>query len=516
MPTERLSMRKIKEVLRLKHDCRLSNRQIAHSCRVARSSVADYLRRAGSAGLAWSAAQGLSEEELGARLFPAAADPASQVRPLPDCEHIYNELRRHRDLNLTLAQLWQEYQEQHKDQSPYQYTQYCEYYQRWRGKLDYCMRQDHKSGEKLFVDYGDGLSIVNPKTGELIETQLFVGVWGASNFTYAEASLTQELPSWIGSHVRAFEYFGCVPHVLVPDNLKSGVNRACFYEPELNVTYADLAQHYGAAVLPTRPRHPRDKAKVEAGVLVAKRWILAVLRHRTFYSLAELNVAIRELLGRLNARLLRKMKKSRRELFETLDRPNAKPLPDKPYEYAEWRKARVNLDYHVEVEQHYYSVPFQLLHEQLDIRLSATTLEAFHKGGRVAAHARSYVKHGHTTLKEHMPPEHQKYLEWTPTRIIDWAAKTGPATALLVEKIMTGRAHPEQGYRACLGILRRLAPHFGAERVEAASRRALTYGTCSYKSMHAILNAGLDKLDQPAEQPALPLHENIRGGEYYH
>ena len=266
------------------------------------------------------------------------------------------------------------------------------YYRRWRGKLDYCMRQEHRAGEKVFIDYSDGLSIVDPFTGELILTQLFLAVWGASNYTYAEATLSQTLPDWIGSHGRAFEYFGCVPRVLVPDNLKSGVSKACKYEPELNPTYTDMAEHYGCAVLPARPCRPRDKAKVEVGVLIAKRWILAVLRQRTFYSLAELNAAIRECLERLNTRPLRRLKKSRRELFETIDRPNALPLPQRPYEYAEWYKARVNIDYHIEVDGHYYSVPFQLLHERLDVRLTATTIEAFHKGERVAAHARSYVR----------------------------------------------------------------------------------------------------------------------------
>ncbi|MBI4294981.1 MAG: IS21 family transposase, partial [Chloroflexi bacterium] len=353
----------------------------------------------------------------------------------------------------------------------------------------------------------------------LIPTQLFLAVWGASNYTYAEASLTQELPNWINSHVRAFDYFGRTPRVLVPDNLKSGVNKACFYEPELNPTYADMAEHYGCAVLPARPRKPRDKAKAEAGVLVAQRWILAVLRHRTFYSLSELNAAIGELLERLNTRPLRKEKKSRRELFEGLDRPNALPLTDRPYEYAEWRKATVNIDYHIEVDHHYYSVPFALLRERLDVRLTATTVEAFLKGERVAAHVRSYVPNLPTTVKEHMPLAHQRYLEWTPSRIIQWAAKTGTATAQLVENIMSARTYPEQGYRSCLGILR-LGQDYEAERVEAAARRALKFHTCSFRSMRAILKAGLDRSatggdQQESRQMQLPLHENVRGGEYY-
>ena len=376
MANRRLPVRKIKEILRLKYACGLSKREIARSCNVARSTVADYLMRARAAGVNWPEAAELTETQLEARLFPTEHLPSSVHRPPPDCEYIYDQLRRYRNVNLTLTQLWLEYKEKHPD--GYQYTQFCEHYRRWRGKFDYCMRQEHRAGEKVFIDYSDGLAIVDLVTGELILTQLFVAVWGASNYTYAEATLSQTLPNWIGSHVHAFRYFACVPRMLVPDNLKSGVSKACFYEPELNPTYADMAEHYGCAVLPARPRKPRDKAKAEVGVLIAQRWILAVLRQRTFYSLAELNAAIRECLERLNTRRMRRMGKSRRDLFEAMDRPNALPLPHRAYEYAEWLKPKVNIDYHIEVDHHYYSVPFRLLRERLDVRLSATTVVAFH------------------------------------------------------------------------------------------------------------------------------------------
>jgi len=515
MANRRLPVRKIKEVLRLKHTCGLSAREIARSCNVARSSVADYLRRARAAGLDWPEAAELTEAELEARLFPTEHLPSSVHRPPPNCEYIYNQLRTYRNINLTLTQLWLEYKAEHPE--GYQYTQFCEYYRRWRGRLDYCMRQEHRAGEKVFVDYCDGLSIVDAATGELTLTQLFVAVWGASNYTYAEATLSQTLPNWIGSHVRTFQYFGCVPRVLVPDNLKSGVNDPCFYEPELNPTYAEMAEHYGCAVLPARPRRPRYKAKAETGVLIAQRWILAVLRQRTFYSLAELNAAIRECLERLNTHPMRRTGQSRQELFQAADRPQALPLPEQPYEYAEWRNARVNIDYHIEVDHHYYSVPFPLLRERLDVRLTATTVEAFRKGERVAAHARSYVRGGHSTLKEHMPPEHRRYAEWSPSRFVQWASKTGAATAQLVERIMAARTYPEQGYRACLGIIR-LGQHYEPERVEAAARRALKFNTCSFKSVRAILAAGLDRQPDAEEQPRqapLLLHGNIRGKEYY-
>jgi transposase len=318
------------------------------------------------------------------------------------------------------------------------------------------------------------------------------------------------------------DYFQCVPQALIPDNLKSGVSKACKYEPELNPTYADLAEHYNCAVLPARPYRARDKAKVEVGVLIAQRWILAVLRKRTFFSLAELNAAIRECLERLNSRLLHGLKKSRRELFETKDRPAALSLPQKPYEYAEWYKAKVNIDYHFEigVDHHYYSVPYQLLHERLDVRLTATTVEAFRLGERVAAHIRSYVRGEYTTLPEHRPAGHQAYAEWSPGRFIQWANKIGPATAQVVEKILASRPYPEQAFKACLGVIR-LGRAYGPERVEAAAKRAIKYNACSYRSMNAILASSLDRQPDPESLPSkdgqmcLPFHQNIRGQEYY-
>lgn len=339
-----------------------------------------------------------------------------------------------------MIQLWLEYE--YKED--YQYSQFCDRYRLWKGTLDYYMRQEHQYGEKVFIDYSDGLSIVDLATNELILTQLFLAVWGASNYTYAEATLSQTLPERIASHRRALEYFRCVPRVLVPDNLKSGVSKACKYEPELNPTYADMAEHYGCAVVPARPRKPRDKTKAKADVLLVQRWILTVLRKRTFYSLAELNGTSRECLEHLNTRPMRHLKKSRQVLFEAMDRPSALPLPVRPYEYAEWIKAKVGFNYHVEVDYHSYCVPFQFLHEKLDVRLTATTIEAFRKGERVAAHARSHVKGGYTTLKKHMPPEHRAYAEWSPSRFIEWAGKTGTTTAQLVENVLASRTYPEQ------------------------------------------------------------------------
>jgi len=513
MAKQRLSMRKIKEVLRLKFNCDLSGHQIAESCQISRSTAADYLDRFEKAGLSWPLPEALSDEELEKKLFPPGASVPSG-KPLPDFEYIYRELKAHKKFNLTLDLLWREYKEQYPE--GYQYTQFSVLYRRWQKKLDYSMRQDHRGGEKLFVDYGEGLSLIDPQSGEPIKTQLFVAVWGASNYTFAEATLTQQLPDWIGSHTRAFAYFGCLPKIVVPDCLKGAVSRACRYEPDLNPTYAEMASHYGICVLPARPAHPKDKAKVETGVLIAKRWILAVLRHRTFYSLADLNDAIVQRLDHLNSRALRKLKQSRRELFELFDQPNALSVPEKTYEYAEWKLATVNIDYHIEVARHYYSVPFRLVREKLHVRLTARTVEAFLKGERVAVHVRSFIPHRHSTLKEHMPPAHQNYLEWSPSRIVSWAEKTGPATAELVQRIIDSRTYPEQAYRSCLGILR-LEKHYSGQRLENAAKRALKFGALSFKALRNVLANGLDRLEENSDgsKPALPDHENIRGGGYY-
>lgn len=516
MAQERLPMHRTREVFRLKHDCGLSNRKIARACGVDRDTVGMYLKRAERCGLRWPFPSDLTDAAIEARLFPKPIQPEGPQRPLPDCQYIYDQLRDHKKFNLTLMQLWIEYKERHPD--GFQYSQFCEHYHRWRHKLDYVMRQNHRAGDKMFVDFCGGLSLVNEETGEVVGTHLFVAVWGFSNFTYAEAVADQSAPAWARCHVRAFAHSGAVPHALVPENLKSGVTKPCFYEPELNRSYAELAAHYNTAILPARVRRPRDKAKVEAGVLVAQRWILAVLRHRTFFTIAEMNDAIRELLERLNTRPMQKLKKSRRELFESQDRPAALPLPDRPYQYAEWRKATVHVDYCIEVDKHIYSVPFRFLHDKLDVRLTITTLEAFQRGERIAAHVRSYVQGGQTILDEHRPPEHRKFLEWTPSRIVAWAAKAGPSSAVLVERIMATRRHPEQGFRACLGIMQ-LGDGYGAERLEAAATRALKYNGCSYKCIRSILVAGLDQasdIEDEAQQPSLPLHENVRGGEYYH
>jgi transposase len=513
MPAVRLSMRKIRDVLRLKFDGGQTNRRIARSCHISRPSVADYLLRFQEAGLQWPAAAALDDAALQAKLFPPAPAVSSAQRRVPDWGHVHRELHRP---GVTLTLLWHEYKTAHPE--GYQYSWFCDQYRAWAGKLDVVMRQEHRAGEKLFVDYaGQCAEVVDRRTGEIRQAQIFVAVLGASSYTYAEATWSQQLPDWIGSHVRAFGFFGGTSELLVPDNLRSGVSKAHRYEPDLNPTYADLANHYGVAVLPARVRKPRDKAKAEAGVLLVERWILAALRDRTFFSLEELNREIARLLERLNSRPFKKLPGSRRELFAQLERPALRPLPAQPYEFAEWKKVRVNIDYHVEVDGHYYSVPYQLVRKALEARYSERTVECFYKGQRVASHRRSQRKGHHTTVAEHMPSTHRSYAEWTPQRLIGWAEKTGPATAGVVQTILERRSHPQQGFRSCLGIMR-LGKSFGEQRLEAACRRALTLGSCSYKSIESILRQGLDRKALP-EQEELELdieHANIRGSAYYH
>jgi len=513
MPAKRLSMRKIKEVLRLKWAKELSNRQIARICGIGRPTVAEYLRRAEAAGLTWPLPAGLDEAALERRLFPPPPALSARARGVPDWAVVHRELKRK---GVTLFLLWQEYREAHPE--GYQYSWFCEHYRAWQGKLDVVMRQDHRAGEKLFVDYASQtVPVVDRATGEIREAQIFVAVLGASNYTFAEATWSQGLPDWIASHQRCFAYLGGVPELVVPDNLKSGINRAHRYEPDVNPTYQDMAEHYGVAVLPARVRRPRDKAKVETGVQVVERWVLAALRHRTFFSLAELNAAIQALLEKLNNRPFRRLPGSRRKHFECLDQPALRPLPAEPYVYAEWKKARVHIDYHVAIDGHYYSVPHALIKKQLDVRITAQTVECFHRGQRVASHRRSYLKGRHTTVPDHMPEAHRQAGDWSPERLARWAAKTGPATEKLILTVLGARKHPQQAYRACLGILR-LGKAYGETRLEAACRRALILGSHSYKSIASILKHRLD--DRPlTEQQELILpkdHDNIRGPSYYH
>jgi transposase len=412
--------------------------------------------------------------------------------------------------------LWQEYKEIHPH--GYQYSQFCHRYRQWAAKIDPVMRQEHRAGEKMFVDYaGQTVPVYDLHSNQMREAQIFVAVLGASNYTYAEATWTQTLADWIGSHSRAFAFFGGVPKLVVPDNLKSAVSKASFYDPDINPSYLDLVNHYGTVVLPARVRRPKDKAKVETGVQIVERWILARLRNRQFFGLGQLNRAIAELLEDLNNRPFQKLPGSRKSAFESLDRPALGPLPSEPYQFAEWKKATVNVDYHIEVERHYYSVPHTLIKKKIDVRITNNTIECFYKNKRVASHIRSHHKGRHSTLKEHMPKSHQKWAQWTPDRFIRWAGKIGGHTQKLIENVLNSRAHPQQGFRTCLGILR-LAKSYGDDRLEAACRRAVSIGGTSYRSVESILKHNLDQKplpDQSSKSPPID-HTNIRGARYYH
>ncbi len=511
MPNRRLPVSKIKEILRLRFAAGLSERNIARSCNVSRTTVSEYLSRASETGLTWPEAATLNEDELHARLFPLPA-PKKASRPLPDWSYVRKEAARR---GMTLLLLWEEYRAEHPD--GYSRTHFYAQYRAWCETLEPVMRIEHKAGEKVFVDYsGQKVPIMNPKTGEVREAEIFVGALGASSYTYAEATWTQSLPDWIGAHVRMFAFFGGVPRLVVPDNLKSGVTKACFYEPGINETYAKMAEHYGVAVLPTRVREPKDKAKVESAVGVVQRRILARLRSRTFFSLGELNEAIAELLGELNDRPFQKMAGSRRSLFEEIEHDALLPLPRTAYAYREWKKARAGIDYHVSVEKHFYSVPFTCVKRRLDVCLSAETVEIFASGERIASHRRSWRQGAYTTVLAHMPKSHQQYAQWSPQRIIRWASKIGPSAEKLVEQLIATHQHPEHGYRAALGIMR-LAKTYSDERLEAACRRALSIGTCRYRSVKSILEKGLDEMPLPeTNRSRAPIaHANVRGAEYY-
>lgn len=508
----RLSMRKTKEILRLHWGLGLGKRQISRACNMSPSTVVDYIRRAERAGLSWPLPDDIDDTRIETLLFSPEPPQRTSHRCMPPMEDMRRELHKK---GVTLQLLWMEYKEKHPE--GYQYSQFCELYGRWAKTLDLSLRQEYRAGEKMFIDFaGKGIPIIDPATGEITEAEVFVAVLGASNYTYAEAVASQDLPSWISAHVRAFEYFGGVTEILVSDNLRSGVTKACRYEPDLNPTYREMAEFYGTVVIPARASKPRDKAKVEAGVLLVTRWITAALRNHTFFSLAEVNEKIRELLEGLNNRRFKKLDTTRKELFETIEKSSLKPLPLTRYEYAEWKKATVNIDYHIEVDGHFYSVPYQLARKQVEARLTSTTLQVLYRSRRIVTHQRSYQKGKFTTLHEHRPKSHQRYLEWTPSRIIIWAEKTGPCTAKLVETIMTRKQHPEQGFRSCMGVLS-LGKKYSSERLEAAAKRAVAIRACSYKSVKSILQNNLDKIALPEQKEVTIIieHDNIRGEQYF-
>jgi len=503
-------MRKLSEVLRLKLEKGLSVRQISQSCELARSTVADYLGRARVAGLGWPLPEGMDEDRLGELLFPVR--PAGTPRAPMDMAYIHKELKRP---HVTLQILWEEYRGREPD--GYGYSQYCKLYQDWLGRQAVSLRQAHRAGDKLFIDFaGDPVWYYDRQTGDKKRGHLFVAVLGCSNYTYAEVTATEKLEDWIGAIIHTLEHLGGVPNIVVPDNTRALVSSPCRYDPDINITFHELAEHYGFAALPTRPGKPRDKAKVEAGVLVAERWILARLRDMRFFSLGEVNKAVGELLKRLNEHPFKKLPGNRKEMFWGLEKPVLKALPERAYEMALWKQAVVNIDYHVELDGHYYSVPYTLIRQEVMVRYTHNGVEIFHKSRRIAAHQRSCQKGYHTTVPEHRAPAHVKYLEWTPERIISWAGTVGPNCSEAARRIMTERKIPEHGFRPCVGLIR-LGKRYGNERVDRACSRALQMNIVGYRHIESMLKTGRDRLPLPDEGPFRPAvsHDNLRGAGYY-
>ena len=509
-------MRRILDVLRYHFDKQLGQREIARTLHLSQSTVHHYLNLFEKSGLNWPLPENMPEAQLEKALFQNSAKPAANRPTVPDFLHIEQELQQHR--NLTLQLLWEEYRQQHS--GGYCYSRFCVQYRQWKRSRDLVMRQNHRAGEKLFVDWaGDTIPIYDRCGGPTLQAPLFVAALGASSYTYAELCATQQLDDWLTAHIHALEFLQGVPELVIPDNTKTGVIKPCRYDPDLNPTYQEFALHYGFGVVPARPYKARDKAVVEVAVQVAQRWIVAALRHRRFFSLQDGNQAVRELLTKLNQRPFRKREGSRASIFAAVDQPALKPLPAERYDMSQWSRARVNIDYHIAFDGNFYSVPYALVGKEVDVRSMPLIVEIFHQRERVASHTRMDGSNNAQTLNAHRPPSHQAYLEWTPQRLIEWAAKMGTNTSLLVEQMLANYPHPHMGFRSCLGVIR-LAKQYSPERMEAAAARALATGACRYRSVKSILANGLDQQPLPGSEPETPSssgspHDNIRGAEYF-
>lgn len=518
MAKMRLSMRKIKDILRLRHEAGLSYRGIAQSLNIGYGTVVDYLTRAKQAGLSWPIPEDLYERDLGRLLFPTQPVTGQRRFSEPDFPAVHLELK---NKAVTKQLLWQEYRQQHPEDG-YSYAQFCHHYKAWLGRQQRSMRQSHRAGEKLFVDYcGPTMAVVNPDTGEARTAQVFVAVLGASNYTFACAHWSQGQADWLDAHVRAFEFFGGVPELVVPDQLKSAVRKSHRYEPVINPSYQQLAAHYHTAIVPARPYRPKDKAKAEVAVQIVERWIMARLRHQSFFTLFSLNQAIRFLLEDLNQRSFRKLPGSRASQFEQLDKPALRSLPTQPYEYAEIKQARVHIDYHIEYDKHYYSVPHHLVKQAVEVQGSSRVVAIYSQGKRLASHPRSYRQGGHSTCPEHMPPSHKAIHDWSPERFLSWADDIGEATREVVSHLLKEKRHQEQSFRRILALLGN-AKKYGRDRLNKACARALAIHSPTRSSVESILKQGLDQQPLTAEETPtqdelfLDHHENLRGEEYYH
>lgn len=508
---DKISMRKISEILRLRYELKRSYRDIASGLKLSISTVSDYLARAKGAGINWPLPPELTEQDLYNKLF-LPANNAKKYKPLPNWEEIHQELRKK---GITLQLLWREYRVQHSDGLGY--SQFCNYYSAYKKTINPVMRQIYKAGDKTFVDYAGMKMEWIDSNGEVFTAEIFVGCLGASQLIFAEATATQQLPDWLNSHINMFEFFGGVTEIIVPDNLRAGVTKAHRYDPDINANYQHFAEYYSIAIVPARAGQPKDKAKAENAVSIIERQILAPLRHMTFCSIGEINMEIRKRLLILNNQLLQKMKVSRQQLFEQIDKPALKPLPPERYQYATWKKAKINIDYHFVFEEHYYSAPYTYLGKQTEIRATAKTVECFYANERIAVHQRNYKKHGFSTLVEHMPKAHQEQARYSIDAIKNWANKIGNNSTQFVERLIKTRAFPQQAYRACLGVLR-LSNKYGEFRLEKACKKALLVGATRYKQVEDILKNNLEEVPtgNNITEPALLNHDNIRGSTYYH
>ena len=510
MPGRRITMRKLKEVLRRRLAAKLSNRKIALCTGVGKTAVSKHVARARALGLDWARVEPMAEEALEALLYPPCEERKPEDQVVPDWDEVAKELRRK---GVTKRLLWEEYQDEQGVRA-YSYSRYCELYAGWKVGVDPVMHFEHAAGEKCFVDYaGQTLDVVDPSTGEVRQAEVFVATLGASNYTFADVTWSQQSEDFLASHQRTVESFGGVPRIFVQDNLKSGVTKPYWYEPLINRAYEDLLSHLNAVAIPGRAGKSRDKAKVENGVLQAERWVLAPLRNRTLIGLQEARSAVLEQLDKLNDKPFQKMAGSRSSLFEELDKPALQPLPRERWVPAEWKRLKVHIDYHVEVNRHYFSVPYQYIGETLDVKVTSMLVEVFRNGRPVTAHRRTRARY--TTKPEHMPSSHREYRRWNPPRVVARAKRIGPHVSELVDRLLSSKIHPEQGYRPCLGIVR-LADSYGEDRLEAACRRALAFSAVSYKSVKSILDKGLDRIEEQAEEAPPPVdHDNIRGQEAY-
>ena len=504
-------MKNVREILRLVNENNLSTRQIGISCNCSPTTVSTIIQRYNNSKLPWENFKTMGDSEMEAKLFPQEIKDSKKT--LPDWDYVHKELKKK---GVTLLLLWQEYKEKYPD--GIMYSRFCDYYLNWRKLRNISMHQIHRAGEKVFVDWaGDTMKVTNPTTEAIEEAHIFIGVLGASDMIYTEAFSSEKLECWITAHVNMFKYFEGVPQIIVPDNLKTGVKKPSYYEPEIHPTYMELATHYGAAVIPARVRKPKDKPLAENGVLIAQRWIIAKLRNQVFFSFYDLNKNIKIILEDINNKPFQKMEGTRRSLFESIDKPALMPLPSDIYEFATWKHAKVNIDYHIEFEKKLYSVPFQLIGQEVDLRITEKVIEVLHKGKRITVHPRLRGPYReYSTMAEHMPVRHQKMVQWTPERIINWSRTIGPNTSELITKLMEMYKHPEVAFRACVGIIR-LATKYTAERVENASNRALKCRAISYKSVESILKNGLDRIpiEDPTEAAPPIKHENIRGVAYF-